>query len=137
MCRAWGMFAAPRWVPKGCAKCNTFCTPAQKPSEQRDNHRPGCWIANLVTIHRKGRNDVGSRQDMAFKSDGDGFIALASCIFDCSINESSFNKIRKYSSRILLFTKSQPICPSSLAIANTVRRKLLNINIIFFFVFTF
>lgn len=24
--------------------------PAQKPIEQRDNHRPGCWDTNLATI---------------------------------------------------------------------------------------
>jgi len=29
-------------------------SPAQTPVEQRDNHRPGCWDINLVTIHQKG-----------------------------------------------------------------------------------
>jgi hypothetical protein len=27
---------------------------AQKPIAQRDNHKLGCWITNLVITHQKG-----------------------------------------------------------------------------------
>ena len=29
-------------------------TSTPKTHEQRDNHRPCCWIASLVTTHQKG-----------------------------------------------------------------------------------
>ena len=32
-----------------------------KTHEQRDNHKPGCWIASLVTTHQKCSKDVVAR----------------------------------------------------------------------------
>jgi len=39
-------------ILKSLAKVILSSTP--KTHEQRDNHKPGCWNASLVTTHQKG-----------------------------------------------------------------------------------
>ena len=71
--------AAPRWTSSEevLPHEGNIDPIAQKPIAQRDNHTPGCWIANRVTTHLNGSRDVDVRPSKAWQeSDGGRFVVL-------------------------------------------------------------